>query len=396
MARFGFKVGLCGCIGLIAGACLALGSITSCSSADDPEEPPARASRPSAGGGAPSYADLSEDIGRVLVVGNSDAVPLTERDYRGNGMPGASGSDYVTCRREPEGLGIAVEVEAGQAGAAIPAVSARIYLPSASAGEFDFGVPAKNDQHVRVRLGEGDAFTFYEYALGHDPSTQQSSTCHVGITQIDNHQITGVAVCRALVATFSSLDATGAGESAQGRGSAAASIAFSCPFRALSSSGTGGASAGGTGGTFSGGTATAGASSSAGSGGSSGSSAGSGTGGTSGAKHCAGAVTPCSLRSDALCENGLGCTLEEDCTGLSSSCYSQFSQYACISQEGCYWSSASSNCGGSAWSCSLFNGSASCVSQKGCSWTSECTGVASSCSGLTEFTCLSQPGCRWE
>jgi hypothetical protein len=209
-------------------------------------------------------------------------------------------------------------------------------MPSAMASQLDFGAPANHDQHVRVRLGEGDAFSFHEYALGRDATSQQSSSCHVIISAIDEGQVEGVAVCRALVATFSSLDATGAGESGQARGSAAASISFSCRFRALSGSGSGGAPSGGAGGTSTGGTGTAGSFSSAGSGGSSGSSAGSGTGGTSSAKRCTGAATPCSSRGDALCETGLGCTLEKDCTGVSSSCYSQFGQYACISQEGCY------------------------------------------------------------
>ncbi len=50
-----------------------------------------------------------------------------------------------------------------------------------------------------------------------------------------------------------------------------------------------------------------------------------------------------------------------DCGGVASSCYSQFSSYACSSQRGCYWSSLTDSCSGSSWGCSLMSGSSSCT-----------------------------------
>ncbi len=90
-----------------------------------------------------------------------------------------------------------------------------------------------------------------------------------------------------------------------------------------------------------------------------------GTGGSS--AYCDGTPTPCSILTDTQCPTATGCSLKGDCKGVSSSCYSQFSHFSCISQQGCIWSSSSKKCSGSAWSCGLMSGSSSCFSQKGCS-----------------------------
>ena len=79
------------------------------------------------------------------------------------------------------------------------------------------------------------------------------------------------------------------------------------------------------------------------------------TGPGSGVPKCTGTPTPCSLLGQFECSGSLGCTWSGDCTGVSSSCFSQYDSYSCTSQEGCYWSSSSSSCSGSSWSCSLFS-----------------------------------------
>jgi collagen type VII alpha len=115
-----------------------------------------------------------------------------------------------------------------------------------------------------------------------------------------------------------------------------------------------------------------------------------------GSSRCTGVPTPCSLNSGATCESTRGCTRDERCAGVSSSCYSQYSSYSCTSLRGCYWSSSSSSCSGSSWSCSAMSGSSSCIGQDGCRWEDDCTGVATPCSLMTEAECVTQVGCRLE
>jgi hypothetical protein len=244
---------------------------------------------------------------------------------------------------------------------------------------------------VRVRLGDGNAVDYYEYEL--DGSADPNSLCSVGFTTFDRDQIVGKAACRRLQATGSSLDATAqGGDTGRGPGTASATFEFSCPFHGVARSGGGG----GKSGTGLGGAATSGT----GGGGHAGSTAGTtgNIGGTSGtvAKHCVGVTTACSLRDSISCELGNGCTLDEECRGVSSSCYGQIGVYACTAIQGCVWASSSQSCIGSAWSCSTFSGSFSCSDQPGCDWHSDCTGVAPLCSSLGEFTCALESGCRWE
>ena len=99
------------------------------------------------------------------------------------------------------------------------------------------------------------------------------------------------------------------------------------------------------------------------------------TGPGSGVPKCTGTPTPCSLLGQFECSGSLGCTWSGDCTGVSSSCYSQYDSYSCTSQEGCYWSSSSSSCSGSSWSCNLFSSQFTCTDQEGCSWRGDCTGT---------------------
>ncbi len=111
---------------------------------------------------------------------------------------------------------------------------------------------------------------------------------------------------------------------------------------------------------------------------------------------CRGYVTPCSLLGSSQCLSALGCRSDDQCTGYAEACYSQYGNYACISQQGCYWSSSTDSCAGLAENCTSFYGSASCTSQRGCSWHSGCAGVAYDCATFSDATnCLRQPGCGW-
>lgn len=107
--------------------------------------------------------------------------------------------------------------------------------------------------------------------------------------------------------------------------------------------------------------------------------------------HCTGVATPCSLVAN--CASVMGCTSGGSCSGVSTSCYSEFSSYSCDSQQGCVWDSSSSSCSGFSWSCDSFSGSYTCIDQDGCNWTDGCQGTALPCDTLTVTDCTKQPGC---
>ena len=112
--------------------------------------------------------------------------------------------------------------------------------------------------------------------------------------------------------------------------------------------------------------------------------------------YCEGSVTPCSYRTSLTCEDGSGCFTTDECTGFSTSCYSMFSHYTCISQQGCVWSSSSSRCSGIAWSCDSFFGLSTCIGQDGCDWEDTCDGTPLPCSSwVTRDVCNEEPGCYW-
>ncbi len=329
---------------------------------------------------------LEQPIGRVLVVGDSRAAAHFEHEYRGFAAPGQAGTEVVRCSQTADAGGVVLSIEAGQAGASTPGLSARFRVPKVGPAVLEAAFSETSDDDVRVRLGS-DAFQYFEYAFGSDDE-RVPSFCSVTLDTFDADLVTGKAVCRRLVATAGSADAVAQGGAADlGPATASATLDFSCPFHVLAAPGGGGGQAGSGG--------SGGAVAQGGSGGSS--VAGSSVGGTGGpSKRCAGVNTPCSLRGTATCELGLGCTLDENCEGFVGSCYSQFSVYSCTALEGCFWASSSKKCSGSSRSCSSFAGPASCGGQDGCSWTSDCTGTAPLCSDLSEGSCGLEPGCRWE
>lgn len=375
MARFGCRAGFAGLV--------LVSWLSGCNSNDDSGG--SATSRPSAGGGAPSFATLERAVGHVLVVGESAAVPHFEREYRGLATQDEAGTDLVRCELTSSSDGFIVSIEAAEASSPTPQFAARLLAPSLSPATFDATPSAADENALRVRLGDGNAFSYYEYEL--DSPSDPASLCSVGLTSFDRDKVVGKVACRRLIASSTSLDATAkAGASDSGPGSASVTVDFSCPFHTL-------AAPGGSGGTGASGAPSGGASSVGGQAGSS-----TGNAGSSAvvAKSCVGVTTPCSLRDSSSCELGSGCTLDEDCTGSSSSCYGQISVYSCTAIQGCVWASSSKSCIGSAWSCSSFSGPASCAGQRGCNWHSDCTGVARLCSTLSEFTCGLEPGCRWE
>jgi len=341
MVRLGFRAGLV-LLSLLAGC-----SDDTASAGDT--------SKASAGGGAPSFAALEAKVGRVLVVGESDGVAHFEHEYRGLAPSAGSSAEVVSLGTvEPQELNI----------------------PYSTDGDSD----------VRVQLNEAQAAGVYEYQFGSD-ADDELSVCHLVLKSFDAERVTGTAVCRHLLATAASIDASGqSGDNAQRPGSANATLDFSCPFKTLSlpgGGGAGGSSAGGSGGQ----SGSSGSSSVAGT-------AGGGVAGTGGGgKRCSGLATSCFSRSGSSCEQGSGCILDENCDGFVQSCYGQIGVFSCTAIQGCFWSSSSQRCSGSAWSCSLFSGSATCSGQPGCSWSSDCTGSAPLCSTLSEATCSTEPGC---
>jgi hypothetical protein len=376
MARFGCRAGVSGLVlvALVAG----------CS--EDTPTPPTSA--PSAGGSATDFATLEQRVGRVLVIGESAGVPHFEHEYRGSTTPGSG--ETVSCDYTKGPDGVTLRIEAGRIDAAASELQATFRAPSLEPTKFDAVWSPEGDQNLRVRLGEGTAFQYHEYQFG-SVGEQLASRCNIVVSKLDPNQLVGIAACRALVATPSSIDSTAQGGADDGPATASVTLDFSCPFKALSDpGGSGGSASGGSGGSNNGG---GGASSAGGSVGTGGSAAGGNVGVT---KHCVGITTPCSSRGSVTCELGTGCTLDETCSGLARSCYGQFSVYSCTDIQGCYWASSSKTCSGSAWSCSLFDGSSSCIGQPGCDWSSDCKGIAPLCSELSEFTCELESGCHWE
>ena len=117
------------------------------------------------------------------------------------------------------------------------------------------------------------------------------------------------------------------------------------------------------------------------------------TGPGSGVPYCGGFATPCGLLTDLTCLSSFGCHDDSECRGVAESCYSQFSSYACNSQDGCSWSTYADDCSGSAHSCSSYSYRSGCDSQQGCSWSANCTGTPQACEDTPVSLCSSQPGC---
>jgi hypothetical protein len=113
----------------------------------------------------------------------------------------------------------------------------------------------------------------------------------------------------------------------------------------------------------------------------------------SGEPYCGGVATPCSLLSGSSCTLALGCHDDSDCSGVSASCYSQFTSYACNALDGCYWSSSSKSCSGSSHSCFSYSFDFECQAQDGCNWHESCSGSPSRCEDTPVSLCTQQPGC---
>ncbi len=108
---------------------------------------------------------------------------------------------------------------------------------------------------------------------------------------------------------------------------------------------------------------------------------------------CVGSPTPCSLLAGLSCSSASGCSLDEKCSGIESSCSTFFSSFTCNAQDGCSWSSSNSRCTGFATPCNLVFGASRCRVQDGCRFESACRGTPNDCKDLGPALCASQPGC---
>ncbi len=93
---------------------------------------------------------------------------------------------------------------------------------------------------------------------------------------------------------------------------------------------------------------------------------------------CKGEPISCPILTDEDCGLQLGCLRHAgDCTGVPTSCSSEFSSFSCESQPGCFWSSFSESCSGSAEPCELQIDEFTCSQVDGCfAGASTCTGTA--------------------
>jgi hypothetical protein len=341
---------------------------------------------------------IASAYGRITVVGSSPALPNASRTFFGPSQGGATGSDFVLCsvhaQRDAQGPP-RVDLVAGTFGQQQAETLAWFAIDSTDpfTREYTFD-EARPSQSLGALVRMHDSpLLIYEYQYGADLSLvpQIRSSCSVAVTTISATRLVGSLECRDLLATTASPDSPGAGLSPP---RASATISFDCIPEIQSAAP--GAGAGGA-------PATGGVPSVAGAGGSfsiGGAPSAGGIGGVAGAigggGNCRGSASPCSLLPGSDCALALGCSKDGSCDGVATSCYSEFDDYSCTSQEGCYWTSSSRDCSGSARSCSSFSGSGSCSLQDGCRWSESCTGSAWSCNSIsTEPTCRAQPGCYW-
>lgn len=109
----------------------------------------------------------------------------------------------------------------------------------------------------------------------------------------------------------------------------------------------------------------------------------------SGNPYCTGTPLPCSLQSSCLSS---GCYTDGECTGIPSTC-SYKSQYSCSETLGCSWSYSQDKCTGSAYPCSSMFSMSTCM-QQGCIWQDKCAGVVTTrCDDLSYGLCKFTEGC---
>jgi hypothetical protein len=112
--------------------------------------------------------------------------------------------------------------------------------------------------------------------------------------------------------------------------------------------------------------------------------------------YCSGFIS-CFEATLPECAATPGCRIVQACDGIARSCSSFFDRFSCSGQRGCYWSSSSNSCTGVANSCSLIS-EFSCTDQEGCRLRDDrCSGVANqNCSDFTTASaCSRQSKCSW-
>ena len=106
---------------------------------------------------------------------------------------------------------------------------------------------------------------------------------------------------------------------------------------------------------------------------------------------CMGTPMPCAGRSEATCEDVIGCNWSS-CVGSALSCSTIDAEADCNTTQGCRWSGTS--CGGTVTPCSELDGT-QCTTTEGCTvaMAAVCSGLARRCETLTREQCSMQPGC---
>lgn len=107
---------------------------------------------------------------------------------------------------------------------------------------------------------------------------------------------------------------------------------------------------------------------------------------------CVGEAHSCFLQGYfGYCEAQAGCIPSSTCQGTDSACIDTLTETECIAR-GCI---VENQCFGISRSCFLFSDSFDCRAQRGCYWSNNaCIGSTRSCWALSEFECGSQEGCR--
>jgi|GEM_PF-6368207 len=310
------------------------------------------------------FPDDAPPEGIVQVSGTSASLNEVTHVFEGPRRTG-SGSEAVSCTYFVSGVdeqgSPELEIAAGY-----PNEDASVYVIirgealSLGATAFYFGIESADPLlEFRSRLTFDSPEEFYEYGVG--ANSTASSVCSIQLDSIEGYAVGSIA-CRNIFATEGSIDA----------GSeipASVTVDFDCPLIETGSESVVSSEPDLAGDD-------------------------SGTGPTGGS--CSGVATPCSLLSETACEDSLGCSYEEECSGYASNCYSQFYEFSCLSQDGCYWSTTYGECSGSVHSCSVFSSSYGCTGQSGCGWISDCTGTSQECSDFgSQTACSDQPGCAW-
>ena len=313
------------------------------------------------GAGAPNDVPSRTRLGSVTLSaawrnGNSGTLGYVSSDEQ-----------VVECVWDRQSSLPALSLAAGDSGklAAASVWIEDVYVPASGSITFSASTDYALEAIFRFS-GQEDLLFEYAYSTAGTVAT----TCSLETRTFDSTTLSGHLACRDVIATPASADYTTLTTPV----TTSVTVAFDCPLNVLEPKPT---------------TSTGGQ---PGSGGQPGTGGGTGSGGG----QCVGSATPCSLLASTTCAQTLGCYTDGDCSGVSKSCYSIYTSYACTSQDGCYWSSLNSDCSGVSRSCGGYSIRSTCTSQDGCNWRDTCSGSSWSCASFySPLDCVLQRGCSW-